>query len=93
MTDILNSDTTIAVDVLENLDQYPFTEKLKFFNKIIYLINSDFKPTDTLAFQKSNIKYCLMEIGGTGHYPMLEKPNNFNLLLQKTIDKIEQNNQ
>lgn len=86
--DFLNVDTTIAVDVLENLDAYPFLEKLKSFNKVIYLINSDFQPTDTSAFQKNNIQYGLLNIGPTGHYPMLEKPDEFNLLLQQAVDKI-----
>lgn len=87
--DILSSDTTIAVDCLENLDKYPFVKKLKSLNKILYLINSDYKPTDTLAFQKNKIEYYLLNIGSTGHYPMLEKPNDFNLLLKQAIDKIK----
>jgi len=87
--DILNADTIMAVDCLENADKYPFVEKLKSLKKTLYLINSDFMPTDTLAFQRNKIDYDLFNIGTTGHYPMLEKPGDFNLLMQQAIDKIE----
>lgn len=87
-TDILNADPTLAVDCLENLDKYPFLTKLQSCNKPLCLINSSYKPTDTLAFQKNKIKYHLLDMGATGHYPMIEKPNTFNLLLQKAIDTI-----
>lgn len=87
-TDILNADPTLAVDCLENLDKYPFLTKLQSFNKPLCLINSSYKPTDTLAFEKNKIKYHLLDMGATGHYPMIEKPNTFNLLLQKAIDTI-----
>lgn len=86
--DILNSDTTLAIDCLENADKYPFVEKLTSLKKTLYLINSDITPTDTIAFKKNNIDYYLLNIGPTGHYPMLEKPDKFNSLLQKAIDRI-----
>ncbi|WP_166437125.1 alpha/beta fold hydrolase [Niastella caeni] len=88
--DILNSDTIIAVTCLENLDKYPFAQKLKSLNKPLYLINSDLTPTDTLAFQKKGIDYHLLNMGTTGHYPMLEKPDRFNLLLQEAIDSLRE---
>lgn len=87
--DILRADTIMAIDCLEDADKYPFIQKLKLLNKTLYIINSDIMPTDTLAFQKNNIEYALFNIGATGHYPMLEKPNDFNLLLQQVIDKIK----
>lgn len=87
--DILNSDTNIAVDVLENLDKYIFTKKLETLHKKIYLINSDYIPTDTTFFVQNKIRYCLLNIGNTGHYPMLEKSNEFNSALENAINKIE----
>lgn len=86
--DILQADSSIAVDVLQNMDMYPFGEKLKHLNKTIYLINSDYTPTDTTAFIRQHIRYCLLNIGTTGHYPMLEKPAAFDSLLQVAIDQI-----
>jgi hypothetical protein len=60
-------------------------------NKPLFLINSDYPPTDTLAFQKKGIGYYLLNTGTTGHYPMIEKPVRFNLLLQEAIDGIRKN--
>ncbi|WP_118975398.1 alpha/beta fold hydrolase [Taibaiella koreensis] len=86
--DICNSDSLIAVDVLEHSDNYPLDEKLKALKKTIYLINSDATPTDTAAFRKDTISYYLLNIGATGHYPMIEKPKEFNTLLQESINRI-----
>lgn len=89
LNDMTNTDSTIGVNCMEQGDKYPINEKLKLLKRTLYLINSDLTPTDTLGFKKDNIDYHLFNIGSTGHYPMLEKPNDFNLLLQKAIDKIK----
>lgn len=88
INDFMNADSVIAVNCLEQNDKYQTDEKLKSLKKVIYLINSDFRPTDTLGFKKNRVNYYLLNIGPTGHYPMIEKPKDFNLLLQKAIDKI-----
>jgi pimeloyl-ACP methyl ester carboxylesterase len=89
LNDMTNTDSTIGVSCMEQGDKYPINEKLKLLKKTLYLINSDLEPTDTSGFKKDNIHYTLFNIGSTGHYPMLEKPNDFNLLLQQVIDKIK----
>jgi pimeloyl-ACP methyl ester carboxylesterase len=89
LNDMTNTDSTIGVSCMEEGDKYPINKKLKLLKKPLYLINSDLTPTDTLRFKKDNIDYHLFNIGLTGHYPMLEKPNDFNLLLQQAIDKIK----
>lgn len=86
--DILSADPAIAIDCLKNLDKYPFAKKLQSMDKPLWLINSDYRPTDTSAFRKNKIEFNLLEIPSTGHYPMLEKPHDFNLLLGRAIEKI-----
>ncbi|WP_165823994.1 alpha/beta fold hydrolase [Pseudochryseolinea flava] len=88
--DIFSSDTVIAIACLENLDKYPFSEKLKSLRKPLYLINSNYTPTDTAAFKQNEIDYNLLVIDSTGHYPMLEKPKDFNTLLEKAVNEIQQ---
>ncbi|MBI3220173.1 MAG: alpha/beta hydrolase [Bacteroidetes bacterium] len=90
--DLLNSDTTMAVDCLENLDMYPFAAKLKLLTKPLYLINSSATRTDTIAFQRNHIDYHLLDMGPTGHYPMMEDEKKFNLLLQKAISGMQKRN-
>jgi pimeloyl-ACP methyl ester carboxylesterase len=89
---IKQMDSTIATNTLAGLIAYSTTEaqevsKLKL---PLHLIESNRTVVnkDTLA------KYCktgfyVKTINGTGHYPMIERPAEFNALLQETIDDIE----
>jgi pimeloyl-ACP methyl ester carboxylesterase len=88
---IKQMDSTIATNTLAGLIAYSTTEaqevsKLKL---PLHLIESNRTVVnkDTLA------KYCktgfyVKTINGTGHYPMIERPAEFNALLQETIDDI-----
>ena len=86
LDDILHSDTLIALECLQQGGTSD--EKVISLQKTLYLINSDVTPTDTIAFIKNKINYRLFLIHGTGHYPMIEKPNDFNLLLEQAIKTI-----
>ena len=88
MNDIASADTVIAIDCLMRGDSYPGSDKLAALKKTIYLINSDYTPTDTAALTKKGIAYVLLLIHGTGHYPMNENPSGFNTLLAQAIKKI-----
>lgn len=83
--DILASDTTITLDVLEKMDQYPFASKLPMLKQPVHLIESAYVPTDTAAFSKLGVKYVFYDMGNVGHYPMLEDPDRFNQLLLQAI--------
>ena len=85
LSDIIETDSVIAVNVLEANDQFPADDRLNEYGKTLYLINSSFFPNDTSAFKKNNIPYKLFDIGKTGHYPMLEKPDEFNKYLRMIL--------
>ncbi|MBD3583660.1 alpha/beta fold hydrolase [Flavobacterium selenitireducens] len=89
--DILSSEPDIAIDCLENLDGYPFAEKLSMLDKPLWLVNSSYSATDMAALRQYGKKITLLEIGPTGHYPMLEKPDAFNKLLEEAINGIRSN--
>lgn len=63
--------------------------KLDLVPQMLYLINSDNVPTNEqgLANHCQN-GYELLTLHGTGHYPMIEKPEEFNMLLKGVIDRI-----
>ncbi|WP_192938285.1 alpha/beta fold hydrolase [Flagellimonas hadalis] len=88
LRDISSADPAIAVASLKNLDKYPFAQKLQSLEQPLYLINSDYQPTDTLAFKQNHIDYHLLNMGTTGHYPMIENSKRFNALLEKAIGSI-----
>lgn len=83
--DILSSDTTLTMDVLEKMDQYPFAAKLPTLKQPVHLIESAYVPTDTAAFRKLGVRYVFYDMGNVGHYPMLENPKRFNQILQAII--------
>jgi len=86
--DFLNVDSIIAVEILETNDKYPIDEKLKSLGKTLYLINSSYHPTDTSEFKRYSVPFKLFYVGPTGHYPMIENPNEFNKKLEQVIIEI-----
>ncbi|WP_143305542.1 alpha/beta fold hydrolase [Chitinophaga vietnamensis] len=86
--DILHADTTIAVASLEQGDQYPGIRRLAALKRKIFLINSDATPTDTAGLRQKGVNFEVLYVHQSGHYPMLEKPVEFDSLLRKAIGKI-----
>ncbi len=88
MQNILATDRHISVNVLRSLSAISKTER-EMMSKLIYplkLVNSDVKPTKLDVLNQ----YCpkgaqVYYVKGTGHYPMIEKPEEFNQALQKAI--------
>jgi len=87
LDDVAKADTVIAAACLEETD-FNETKQLVAAEKKLYLINSDYTPTDTTGFKTYNIPYQVFYIHATGHFPMIEKPKEFNLLLGQIIAKI-----
>ncbi len=89
--DITKSDSIIAVKSLKALFNYTPLEavNLSKLNRKLYLINSNATPTDTAALAATTVPFELLEINNTGHYPMIEKPREFNRLLLKILQEIE----
>jgi len=55
----------------------------------LHLIVSDYTPVQQDSLSKySRAGYFIKTIHGTGHYPMIEKPDEFNRLLDETIADI-----
>lgn len=90
--DFVNADPTIAVEILEQNEKYPIDVNLKSLGKTIFLLNSNYYSTDTSGFKKDNIPYEILYVGPTGHYPMIENPDTFNISLERVILKIAETN-
>lgn len=81
----------IAYDTLSRMMQFVPTvpAKLEKTSYKLHLINNDTMPTDETELALYCKKgYDLKTIHGTGHYPMNEKPAEFNLLLESTLKEI-----
>jgi pimeloyl-ACP methyl ester carboxylesterase len=87
-TDFANNDSVIGYATFMNQMQYASTDaqRLEQLNYKLYLINSDGFPTNETALKnhcKNNFQ--VETISATGHYPMIEKPVEFNLILEKVL--------
>jgi len=89
LNDVAHVDTVIAAACMEPNDDFNEVTKLKAVKTKLYLINSDVEPTDTTHLAANKIPFKLLYIHATGHFPMIEKPQKFNALLEKAIADIK----
>lgn len=91
VNDFKMNDSIIAIKVLRSLLDVSQKERdmMQQLKHTLYLVNSvpDSTHIDSLK------KYCnasaeVFYVNGTGHYPMIEKPTEFNAVLQRVINKI-----
>jgi len=92
LNDVTHADTTIATASMEQGNSFDELAKLHQAKMKLYLINSDVHPADTTGLIRNKIPYQLFYIHGTGHFPMIEDPGDFNLLLERVIQDIKKGN-
>jgi pimeloyl-ACP methyl ester carboxylesterase len=91
INDFINSDVNVSLATIFDMVEYSKIQvaKLSELNYKLYLVNSDFGPTNTTGLDKYCSKsYEVDYIHDTGHYPMIEKPDEFNRILDQTVRKI-----
>ncbi|MDN5201789.1 alpha/beta hydrolase [Fulvivirgaceae bacterium BMA10] len=90
--DIQKANPAISLSILENL--LPIYEqedsRLEQLHIPLYLIASKELPTDTMALAKHCKKgYGIKLIDSVGHYPMVEKPDEFNQALREILSEMD----
>ncbi|MCI5221356.1 MAG: alpha/beta hydrolase [Candidatus Electrothrix sp. AR4] len=92
--DMSSAPKEIALNVFRNyLGQYVSGEAAIVFKDItvpVVSINARLWPTAAEENRKHIKNYQLFYIEETGHFPMLEKPEEFNILLKKAVNSILQ---
>lgn len=87
-TDFANCDSVIGYETCINQVQYSYADaqRLEQLNYKLHLINSEYMPTNEVGL-RSHCKsgFQIKTISLTGHYPMIEKPNEFNRLLEEIL--------
>ncbi len=89
-TDFANSNAQIGYESLMNYLQFSTTEAqtLEKVNFTLNLINCDYYPTNENGLKNHCKKgYRIEMITDVGHYPMIEKPNEFNRLIGKILSE------
>lgn len=94
ITDFKKSDSAIAKKVLRSMVDVSQKEKemMQQLDHKLFLVNSDMTVTAIDSLKK----YCkasaeVVYVYGTGHYPMIEKPHEFNVALEKVIRMVGRN--
>jgi len=89
--DFKSNDPVIAIKVLRSLLDVSQKERemMQLLKHTLYLVNSDSDTTHIDSLKK----YCkasaeVVYVHGTGHYPMIEKPAEFNAALEKILGMI-----
>jgi len=89
LNDVAHADSTIATACMKRVNDFNEVNKLREAKIKLYLINSDVHPVDSIGLIKNRISYRVLDIHGTGHFPMIEAPTEFNLLLEQVITGIK----
>lgn len=87
LTDVANADSVVATACMAQ-NSYDEAKNLAAWGRPLYLINSDYQATDTTAFRAASIPYKIFWIRDTGHFPMVENPDEFNAQLEKALSVI-----
>ena len=91
-TDFANCDSVIGYETFMNQTEYGYTDaqRLEQLNYKLYLINSDGFPTNETGLKnRCKSGFQVETIAATGHYPMIEKPAEFNLILEKVLKQMK----
>lgn len=93
LNSVLSMDSTVAVAVIDELT-WSSEREAALLGKLplkLYLLNSSESPTDTIALSRlCRSGFRLVDVGPTGHYPMIEAPLAFNQALGKVLREISQ---
>jgi pimeloyl-ACP methyl ester carboxylesterase len=91
-TDFAKNDPEIGYGTIITQMQYSSADaqRLEQLDYKLYLINSDASPTNETGL-KNHCKngFHVEPVSATGHYPMIEKPMDFNLALKKVLKEMK----
>ena len=92
INDIAAAPSQVAISAFkEYMGQYVTGEAAMIFEQIkvpVYCLNTDIWPTNVEANRRHMPSFDVTIMKNLGHFPMLERPDEFNELLNKTIVKI-----
>lgn len=86
--EFLQNTPETAIDLLAPLYKTDFREAASKVTVPVRAINSDNSPTNIENNRKYLKDYNYTEIAGTGHYPMLENPEEFNRILENILQEL-----
>ena len=89
--DMSSAPPNIALASFRSLFKFDEAANFDKINLPVCFINSEKFPTNTEAAKRHIKSFVLKIIEGVGHFPMLEKPDEFNEVLDETIEGLVKN--
>jgi pimeloyl-ACP methyl ester carboxylesterase len=86
--EFLQYDPELAIAIIEQLYTEDVRDAARRVTVPVRAINSDYQPTSREHNQRYFRDYDVVEIAGTGHYPMLERPDELNRLLDEVLARL-----
>jgi pimeloyl-ACP methyl ester carboxylesterase len=93
VTDMSSMPPTIGVGALEHYFNFQNNEIIPLLGELkapITCINSDINPTNVVSNQRYVASFKAKIMPGVGHFNMIEEPEEFNRLLEETIQEFIQ---
>jgi len=83
--DMASAPPEIAISSMSYLQRHPKAERLDLVKVPLVCINSDRFPTNVEVDSRHAVSFELMTMTGVGHFPHMEKPDEFNALLEQAL--------
>ena len=87
-SEFLKNDAEFAIESLEPLYKMDIRHSSKQVQVPVRALNSNYTPTNVDSIRKYIKDFEYKNISGSGHYPMLEKPDEFNISLNEILQKV-----
>jgi pimeloyl-ACP methyl ester carboxylesterase len=79
----------VVIGIMEGLAGYDMAERFGAVKVPIRAINGDLFPTNTELNRSIHPDFDVLIMKGAGHYPMLERPEEFNEYLREIVKQLE----
>lgn len=86
--EFLQNDSELAIRVIEPLYKMDIKNIARRVRIPVRSINCSYSPTNRESNEKYFQDYNFMEIDNSGHYPMLERPDIFNSILERILQSL-----
>lgn len=86
--EFLQNEPEKTINILKPLYKTDFRKIAEQVQIPVIAINSDASPTNLESNRKYLKNYDYVTITGVGHYPMLEKPEEFNIILEEVLKRL-----
>lgn len=83
--DMASAPARVAIPAIERLVVLDFGPLVAELDLPVVAINADAPPTDEPAIRRIEPRFRVVTMAGVGHFPMIEKPAEFNTMLLRIV--------